>query len=147
MSSIVLAGVTMTKVQFFMFMNPPTITQQEHKITMVKGKPRFYEPIELKMARQKIRNTLALHKLDEPLVGPLMLEVSWCFPIKGNHKDGEFKITKPDTDNLQKMLKDEMTKLKYWRDDAQVCAECIYKIWADIPGIFIRLSTIGERRN
>lgn len=136
----------MTKVQFFLLMTPPTITQQEHKITTFKGKPRLYDPMELKMARQKIRDALALHRLDEPLVGPLGLEVTWCFLNNGKHYDGEFKITKPDTDNLEKMLKDEMTKLKFWKDDAQVCAEFIYKIWSDIPGIFIKLSTIGERR-
>lgn len=129
-----------------MFMVPPTITQQEHDIAVVNGKPIVYDPPELKMARQKIRDTLALHRLNHPMVGPVMLEVSWCFPLKGNHKDGEFKTTKPDTDNLQKMLKDEMTKLKFWKDDAQVCVEVICKYWAEIPGILIKIQSLDERR-
>ena len=30
------------------------------------------------------------------------------------------EVTKPDTDNLQKLLKDCMTKCGFWKDDAQV---------------------------
>lgn len=133
--------------RFFIFMVPPTITQQEHKVNVTNGKPIFYDPTELKMARQKIRDNLALHRFDKPMVGPVMLEVSWCFPIKGNHYDGEFKTSKPDTDNLQKMLKDEMTKLKFWKDDAQVCVEVICKFWAEIPGILIKIQSLNERSN
>ena len=32
--------------EFFMAMEPPTVTQQEHKITMVNGRPVFYDPPE-----------------------------------------------------------------------------------------------------
>ena len=45
----------------------------------------------------------------------------WCFP-KGKHSDGEYKATKPDTDNLQKMLKDVMTEVGFWKDDALVAS-------------------------
>ena len=30
-----------------------------------------------------------------------------------------------------------MTDVGFWKDDAQVCAETIGKIWADRPGIYI----------
>lgn len=42
------------ETEFFLAMNPPTVTHQEHKITVVKGKPIFYDPPELKAARQKL---------------------------------------------------------------------------------------------
>ena len=40
--------------EFFMAMEPPTVTQQEHKITMVNGRPVFYDPPELKAAKEKL---------------------------------------------------------------------------------------------
>jgi Holliday junction resolvase RusA-like endonuclease len=64
--------------------------------------------------------------------------VKWCFP-RGRHKDGQYKITKPDTDNLDKMLKDVMTEVGFWKDDAQVASEIIEKFWADVPGIYVEI--------
>ena len=79
----------------FMAMEPPTITHQEHKVTIVNG-----------------------------------------------HKDGEYRITKPDTDNLQKMLKDCMTLVGFWKDDALVASEITEKFWAEKPGIYIRIEEL-----
>lgn len=33
--------------EFFMAMEPPTITHQEHKVTIVNGRPVFYDPPEV----------------------------------------------------------------------------------------------------
>lgn len=60
----------------------------------------------------------------------------------GKHKDGEYKISKPDTDNLQKMFKDCMTKLDFWTDDQLVASEICEKFWADIPGIYVRIEEL-----
>ncbi|MDD7488468.1 MAG: RusA family crossover junction endodeoxyribonuclease, partial [Clostridiales bacterium] len=40
-------------------------------------------------------------------------------------------------DNLQKLLKDCMTKTKYWTDDAQVASELSQKFHSKITGIWI----------
>ena len=48
------------------------------------------------------------HIPDKPFDGPLRLIVRWCFPATGKHHDGEYKYTKPDTDDLNKALKDIM---------------------------------------
>ena len=61
---------------------------------------------------------------------------------KKNHKDGEYRITKPDTDNLQKMLKDCMTLVGFWKDDALVASEITEKFWAEKPGIYIRIEEL-----
>jgi Holliday junction resolvase RusA-like endonuclease len=66
----------------------------------------------------------------------------WCFPIKRKHHDGEYRTSKPDTDNLVKMLKDVMTDLHFWKDDAQVASEVIEKYWADIPGIYVKVENL-----
>lgn len=128
--------------EFFMPMIPPTVTHQEHKVTGVHGKPIFYEPPELKEARAKLTAHLAGHRPEQPLTGALRLVVRWCFPVSGKHTDGEYRATKPDTDNLQKLLKDCMTAVGFWKDDAQVASELCEKFWANIPGIYIRIEVL-----
>ena len=128
-------------IQFFMPMVPPTVTHQEKQVAVVNGKPRFYEPEELKTARAKLRDYLAMHRPEAPMEGGVRLGVKWCFP-RGNHPDGSYRITKPDTDNLQKLLKDVMTSLGFWKDDAQVASEITEKFWTEIPGIFIRVEAL-----
>lgn len=117
-------------INFFLPMNIPTVTQQEHKVTVRNGKPVFYEPAELKAARMKFRDYLARYKPEQPICGPVRLTTVWGF-YSPEHQPGEFKITKPDTDNLIKMFKDEMTRLHFWEDDAQVCVEITEKFWTE----------------
>jgi Holliday junction resolvase len=125
-----------------MTMIPPTKTHQEKQVTVRNGKPVFYEPEELKQARVKLAAYLAKHIPETKYRGAVQLVTKWCFPISGKHKDGEYKTSKPDTDNLQKMLKDVMTSLGYWTDDALVVSEVIQKFWATIPGIYICIEEV-----
>ena len=41
-------------IQFFMPMKPPTVTHQEHRVTMKSGKPIFYDTPEMKSANGKM---------------------------------------------------------------------------------------------
>ena len=131
-------------IEFFTHIIPPTKTHQEKKVHIVKGKPVFYEPAELREVRLKLRAYLSLNKPEKRLSGALRLIVKWLFPIKGKHTNGEYKITRPDTDNLIKLLKDVMTEVGFWNDDAQVASEINEKFYADIPGIYIRIEEIGQ---
>lgn len=124
---------------FFLHLLPPTSTHQMKQVKVVNGKPVFYEPSEVKAARGKLMSHLAQHRPPAKLAGALRLTTKWCFPIPatGGHHDGEYRTSRPDTDNLQKLLKDCMTKLGFWADDAQVASEIAEKFWADTPGIYI----------
>ena len=126
---------------FFMPMIPPTITHQEKQVRIVDGKPIFYEPQKLKSARALLTHHLTRHRPDTPYTEAVELVVKWCFP-RGQHRDGEYRITKPDTDNLQKLLKDCMTAAGFWKDDAIVAREVVEKFWAEIPGIFIQIERL-----
>ena len=128
-------------MHFFLHMIPPTVTAQERAMRIVKGKPVFYDPPELADAKQKLMAHLSRFKPDQPLGTGICLTVKWLFP-NGRHRDGEYRITRPDTDNLQKLLKDCMTACGYWKDDALVCSEIVEKFWADTPGIYIRIEEI-----
>lgn len=128
--------------EFFMTMVPPTVTHQEHKVSVINGKPVFYEPPELKRARKNLMDHLAKHKPEKKYKHGVRLMVKWCFS-RGAHTNGEYRITKPDTDNLQKLLKDCMTSTGFWVDDALVASEIVEKFWADIPGIYIRIEELS----
>ena len=128
--------------QFFMHMDPPTVTAQEHKVMVRNGRPVFFDPPELKDARAKLMAYLSQHRPKQPHIRGIRLFVKWLFPLAADHRDGEYRITKPDTDNLQKLLKDCMTKCGYWKDDALVASEIVEKFWADVPGIWIRIEEL-----
>lgn len=130
-------------MHFFLHMIPPTVTAQERALHIVKGKPVFYDPPELADAKQKLMAHLSRFKPDQPLDTGIRLTVKWLFP-KGRHRNGEYRITRPDTDNLQKLLKDCMTHCGFWKDDALVCSEIVEKFWAEKPGIFIQIEEIEK---
>lgn len=128
--------------EFFMEMEKvPTVTAQERRVRTVKGKPIFYDSPRIKSAKALLVAHLKQHRPPKPYDSGVRLRVSWLFP-KGRHKDGEYRTTKPDTDNLQKMLKDCMTSCGYWKDDALVASEICEKFWADVPGIYIRIEEL-----
>lgn len=136
-------------IEFFMPMQPPTVTHHDKQLHayMKGGKPCavLHDSPELKDAKAKLHSHLAKHRIDAPLIGPVLLVVKWCFAIPpgSTHKNGEYKTSKPDTDNLQKALKDQMTLLGFWRDDAQVSSEVCEKFWADVPGVYVCLTEIA----
>lgn len=127
--------------EFFMAMIPPTVTAQEHKVTVRNGQPIFYDTPEIKNAKEKLIANLYKFAIQKPYSSGVRLITKWCFP-KGNHKNGEYRITKPDTDNLQKMLKDCMTLVGFWKDDCLVASEVCEKFWSDIPGIYIKITEL-----
>lgn len=124
--------------EFFMPMIPPTTTAQMHRIDR---HGQIYDSPELADARQKLTAYLSKHVPEQPYTCGVRLTVKWLFP-KGRHKSGEYKTTRPDTDNLQKLLKDCMTKCRYWKDDALVCSEIVEKFHASTTGIYIRIEAV-----
>lgn len=129
--------------EFFMPMaKVPTKTHQMKKVTVVKGKPVFYEPAELKAVRTKLQGHLGKHVPNKKYTNAVRLTTKWCFPLTRGRKNGQYKTTKPDTDNLQKLLKDVMTDLGFWTDDCIVASEVIEKFWTDIPGIYVKIESL-----
>lgn len=129
----------------FLLMNPPTVTAQESKVAIVRNKPIIYKPEKIKQAKKEIIKHLMPFKPKEPLQGPVELKVVWLFPRGKRHKHFEWRTTRPDTDNLEKLLKDCMTEVGFWKDDALVVSETVYKIWSDEPtGISIELKALKK---
>lgn len=127
-------------IEFFLPMEKiPTTTHQQKKVNVINGKPIFYEPEELKNARAKFESLLARHVPPDKLKGPVRLTVKWCFPMIKGARTGQYKTTAPDTDNLQKLFKDCMSKVGFWENDAQVASEIAEKFWSKVVGIYVRV--------
>ena len=126
-------------MQFDLKIIPPTVTAQEHKVAVVRGKPVFYDTAKLKDTRKLFETMLRMHAPENPMEGALELSVDWRFLTKSHHEDA-WRTTRPDTDNLQKLLKDCMTAVGFWNDDAQVCVENVTKRWSrNNPGLTIKV--------
>lgn len=129
---------------FRLKMQPPTMTAQEHKVSVKGKRPVFYEPQELKATRAKLTAYLTEHVPDTMYTEPVVLFVKWLYQ-SDTHSHGEWRTSKPDTDNLQKLLKDCMTACRFWKDDALVVKEDIEKRWVNHhPGIYVEIMTIEE---
>lgn len=136
-------------IKFFLPMIPPTITQQEHKVTVRNGKPVFYDPPELKAARQLLMDAVGRFAPELPIRGPVRLLTKWIWPMEKlpmmqliPEDFHQWKTSKPDTDNVIKLLKDCMTRTGFWKDDAQVCSEITEKFLGVTPGIFIQVEEL-----
>ena len=111
---------------------PPTVTHQEQKFGGVtkKGTPIYYDPPELTDARALLTAKLAKFAPKKRWNCPIKLCVEWSFR-RPEGVEGVYMTRKPDTDNLNKMLKDVMTACGFWKDDSLVCLEIISKVWHD----------------
>ena len=128
-------------IEFFVPLKKVPTTTHQMKQVNFKNKT-IYEPPELKAARAMLMAHVGQFRIGDPLTGPLRLTTKWLFPITGKHTSGEYKATKPDTDNLNKLLKDCMQELKFFRDDSQVASEIIEKFYSDRTGIYIRIEEL-----
>lgn len=125
---------------FFHECNPPTSTAQQRQF--------FKKGNALTPAAKKASATwqaiVEQHKPDKPLQGPLevRLLVSW---FKKGLSEGEPRITKPDVDNLAKLILDAMTKAGYWLDDNQVCDLRVTKYNSPIGGLAVTVEEANSR--
>lgn len=132
-------------LRFFLPMNPPTKTAQQKRWKCVNGKPIAYQSAELKAAYMKLRDGVARFKPEEKIRDSIQLLVQWGFPADKKHPAGSWRKGKPDTDNLQKMLKDALTEAGFWEDDCLVVSETVQKFYVDTPGIYIVIAKATDK--
>ena len=132
-------------MKFKLKMIPPTATAQQKGERVVNGYVHHYKKKNVAAAEAILRDALLPYVPDEPVMNePVFLEVTWEFPYPKSAKkhypgDCRWKITRPDTDNLNKLLKDVMTDMGFWKDDALICIEIVKKLYSDEPGIEIQV--------
>ena len=98
--------------------SPPTVTAQQKGVRVVRGKPFFYTKPEVIAARDEILYRIKSFMPNKPIEGNIKMDVAWCF-YKKTAKETKYKGTRPDLDNLQKLLQDCMNGLLF-KDDSQI---------------------------
>lgn len=130
-------------MEFFLPMIPPTATHQMKGVARGRERIVFYETTRVQEARGKFMAALARHAPASPLRPPVRLVVKWLFPAGRKNADGDYRTTRPDTDNLQKLFKDCMAGAGFFADDCHVASEVAEKFWAKTPGIWVRVEEMG----
>ncbi|MFM1573044.1 RusA family crossover junction endodeoxyribonuclease [Helcococcus ovis] len=133
-------------IEFFIPLEKiPTATGQQKKITWSHkaNKPIIYDALLLREAKEIFKANLYKHTPEEPLSGAIRLTTKWLYGTKDKNKIGIYKYTKPDTDNIIKAFKDQMTKLRFWKDDSQIASEITEKFWNDIVGIYVKIEELS----
>ena len=80
----------------------------------------------------------------EPLNGAIRLKATFAYRAAKKSDIGKWKLTRPDTDNMIKTVKDVMTRMGFWKDDAQIVVERCSKFWSKDPGIGIVVEPLEE---
>lgn len=119
--------------------------QPRMKATAIGGFARVYDPGTAKPWRERVWAHLLPFKPPVPLDEPLRLELEFLFERPASHwsKRGGLKPSapldheqKPDLDNLEKAIMDELTQQGFLRDDSRIVSKGTEKFWSDEPGRF-----------
>lgn len=131
------------KIEFFQEFVPPKTTVQQRR----QNKQGGYLHAAGRIAAATWKAVLEQHKPQHTIQGPIRLTITLTWPHTARTRRlgaAVPKITRPDGDNLIKMIKDIMTKLDYWNDDSQVYSETIERFHSDISGVFVRIESIKD---
>lgn len=125
--------------------NPPTATAQQKGERIVNGSYiHHYEKKTVATARRHYIKELKKCAPAVPIEGPVELIVNFRF--ESPSRSYEWKTTRPDLDNMMKLLADCMTMVGIWKDDSQVVKVTLTKAWCDHGSTTIRVRTLKEKR-
>ncbi len=131
--------------------------KQSFRATIRAGHIHAYQPESVEGATDDIL-TQVIAQLPQghiPWDGGIKVQMQFIFPftqalrknkaVMESYKSGNkvLKTTKPDLDNLEKLVYDAMA-YRVYVNDSQICNKFSEKIYGDIPGINISLKHIGS---
>lgn len=137
-------------LKFFMPMKrvPTHTAQQGSRAAIGKGKKAgkivHYRDTELDAVHSLYTAHLAAHRPEVPFQPPIRLGMRFQFPLTKKGKEGYWKTTKPDDDNMVKVPKDVMTKLGFWPDDAACSSTNYDKIHSANTGVWIYIEQLEQ---
>lgn len=140
----------MTQRMILMFENglPRATAQQRGEKIRRKANGQAYIQHYRKPKVQALRTMLGYqlkrYAPAKPSEAPIRLIVFVGFDVKDKKLWGKYKTTRPDGDNYIKELKDVMTALGFWKDDAQVVDERIVRTYSEKGSITIQLEELKE---
>jgi Holliday junction resolvase RusA-like endonuclease len=107
-----------------------------------KVSARMYDPGTVEAWKSDICRAFEQHWDGKTIYGPVSISIRFLFPRpKWHYRGGKysfelkpgithFHTSKPDRDNCEKAVTDCLTRLGLWKDDGQVCAGEVVKLYA-----------------
>lgn len=104
-----------------------------------------YRKANVQLARNMFTVKMKPYRPKHPSERPIKLLVCLYFDISKPKKLwGKYKTTRPDCDNYVKEIKDVMTDLKFWNDDAQVVDLRVVKRYSEKATIYISMEELDD---
>lgn len=91
----------------------------------------YFKSQRLQQTEDFYLNELRSYAPTSPITGAVSLSIDFDYFTPTKKRRGKWKTTRPDCDNLVKILIDCMTKLGFWLDDAQVARLRVSKHYAE----------------
>lgn len=135
----------------FIPMQIPTATFQAKGMGVNRrGKPFLYS----KPGAKKIKDVftfgfkkyLSRYLPITPYDCAIKLDVEIIYEANKTHKIGEYKITKPDRDNLLKTMQDVLEKIGMVKNDSRICDGNLKKVYGAKEGVFISMTTMEKEK-
>jgi Holliday junction resolvase RusA-like endonuclease len=136
-------------LSFVVFIEPSPTQQGALRILKNKAGRMFVGKMSSSKASKWKREFIAKvrqHAPAVPLDCPLEIEIGFEYPFLKKHKDDDLdgiiaKTTRPDLDNLEKMVLDGLVEAGVMKDDALVCSKRSHKLFSsEGPRITIDIS-------
>lgn len=120
---------------------PRTTAQQKKFSTKTKT---FYNTGNLKKSKATLQRALSGFQPEKEYTTGIRLKVVWAFEPTQKSKDGERKATRPDLDNLQKLLQDVMCDMGFYKDDGLITDLEVSKRWHKNSGLYIEIEEVEK---
>ncbi len=135
----------MTRIIFTIPGNPAHSARM--RAAVIGGHARVYAP-KANVVSGKVIRDYAIEAMNgsTPLEGPVRLEVAavYLWPKSWSRKKCErerFKTSRPDASNILKHVEDNLNAI-IWKDDAQIAAATIEKLYGPIASTTVVVETI-----
>lgn len=116
-------------IDFTMNMTIPSATAQQIGLTVRNGRAYTYKKQKVLDAEKEFAIRLYEHKPAKPITGAVVLMIEWFYGTSDQKKVDTYKTTRPDLDNLNKILQDTLMKLRFFEDDSQIAKLQATKCW------------------
>lgn len=120
----------------------PAGTAQQKRVNHHTG--RFFESKTVREARALYREQLEQFAPETPLTNPISMTIVFCYATKDKKKVAQPKTSRPDVDNMVKLVLDVMTECGYWEDDSQVAILKIEKFWNTTASVEFWIEEVVE---
>ena len=91
----------------------------------------FFKSARLMQTEATYMGRLLPHCPKEPSELPIALSLEFRYSAKSKQLRGTWKTSRPDVDNIAKLLIDCMTKSGFWKDDSQIVRLTLEKNYSE----------------